>query len=135
MECIRKLCDAIDTSFDERISLNEITDFIRQRELPISEEDAKMMFDDARSGRGFVCERQMMGPLTHMEVAAAVKGRHCYDHNTKQWDIKYRPFRDHWIVLLMAVNKSIFALPTERIIPKKIKAQYELEEEIKPAAT
>lgn len=35
----------------------------------------------------------------------------------------------------MTVNKSIFALPTERIIPTKIKAQYEVEEEIKPAMT
>ena len=70
-----------------------------------------------------------------MEVASAVRGRHCYDPVTKEWHIKYRPFRDHWIVLLMTVNKQIFALPTERIIPEKIKAQFEIEQELDSRTT
>lgn len=75
------------------------------------------MFEEACSGRGFVCEAQINGPLNHAEIAAAVRGRHLWNLETKEWEIKYRPFRDHWIVLLLACNKKIFALPSKRIIP------------------
>lgn len=87
------------------------------------------MYDEARSGRGFVCDAQINGPLTHSEIAAAVRGRHQWNSDSKQWEIKYRPYRDHWIVLLLTVNKKIFALPTQRIVPSKIKAQFEIEDD------
>ena len=67
--------------------------------------------------------------MRHDEIAAAVRGRHCWNVHTKEWDIKYRPFRDYWIVLLLTVNPKIFALPTPKIVPTRIKAQYEIEEE------
>ena len=70
----------------------------------------------------------MRGPLTHSEIAAAVRGRHCWNTETKQWEVVYRPYRDYWIVLLLAVNPKIFALQVPKVIPSRIKAQYELEQ-------
>lgn len=86
------------------------------------------MFDDARKGRGFISEKQIKGPLTHEEIAAAVRGRHRWNINAKRWEIYYQPYRKFWIVLLLTVNDRIFAMPMQRIIPTKIYAQFELEE-------
>jgi hypothetical protein len=97
--------------------------------LPFEEGIVEKMFKEACSGRGYVCDAQMEGPLTHSEIAAAVRGRHQYNTETKEWEIKYRPYRDYWIVLLLQVNPKIFALQMPKIIPDKIKAQYEIEEE------
>ena len=38
MDCVRKLCDAIDTDFDDRIALVEIREYINLKELPIADE-------------------------------------------------------------------------------------------------
>jgi hypothetical protein len=73
----------------------------------------------------------MQGPITHEEIAAAVRGRHKWNTNTKNWEIKYRPYRDYWIVLLLTVNKKIFALPMPKVVPSRIKAQFEIEDEFK----
>lgn len=40
------------------------------------------MFKEAASGRGYVCDSQMNEPLTHMEIAAAVRGRHKWNTET-----------------------------------------------------
>lgn len=128
-DCIRKLADAIDTSMDERCDLHEIIYFVKKHEIPISEEICTQMFHEAASGRGYVTDKQMSGPLTQKEIAAAVRGRHAWNTETKEWEVKYRPFRDYWIVLLLKVNPKIFALQVPKIIPDKIRAQYELEAE------
>lgn len=120
MECIRTLCDKIDKDFDDRITLEEILNYIHEKELPISDEVAAEMFNDAIKGRGFVSEAQRLAPLTHEEVATAVRGRHAYNARSKQWDVVYRPYRNEWIVLLLTVNSRIFAMPMPRIIPSKI---------------
>ena len=73
----------------------------------------------------------MQGPITHEEIAAAVRGRHKWNTNTNTWEIKYRPYRDYWIVLLLTVNKKIFALPMPKVVPSRIKAQFEIEDEFK----
>lgn len=75
------------------------------------------MFDEACSGRGYISDKQMKMPLTHEEIAACVRGRHCWDNQKKEWSVKYRPFRDYWIVLLLTVNEKIFALPVPKIVP------------------
>jgi len=80
------------------------------------------MFEDAIVGRGFVNEAQRLAPLTIEEVAKAVKGRHAWDTQKKTWEIKYRPYRNEWIVLLLTVNPRIFAMPMPRVIPSKITA-------------
>lgn len=87
------------------------------------------MFAEATSGRGYISDEQMRKGLTHEEVAAAVRGRHTWDTQTKEWRIKYRPYRDYWIALLLTVNDKIFALPVPKVVPSKIKAQFELEQE------
>lgn len=80
------------------------------------------MFTEAASGRGYVSDQQMKGSLTHDEVAAAVRGRHCWDTQAKQWSIRYRPYRDFWIALLLTVNSKIFALPIPKVVPTRIQA-------------
>ena len=120
MECVRALCDIVDKDFDDRITLQDIINYIHEKELPITDEVAKEMFEDAIKGRGFVSETQRLAPLTHEEVATAVRGRHSYNTRSKRWEVQYRPYRNYWIVLLLTVNKRIFAMPMPRIIPGKI---------------
>lgn len=69
MECVRKLCDRIDRDFDDRLTHDELLEYVREKELPIEEETVQKMFDEAIKGRGFVNERQRLAPLTHEEVA------------------------------------------------------------------
>jgi hypothetical protein len=90
--------------------------------LPFEEGAVEKMFADAILGRGYITEEQRTGPLRHEEIAAAVRGRHCWNTRTKQWEIKYRPYRDYWVVLLLTVNAKIFALPIPKIVPTKIRA-------------
>lgn len=87
MECIRTLCDRIDRDFDDRITLEELVDYIHEKELPISDETAHEMFEDAIKGRGFVSEAQRLAPISHEEVATAVRGRHAFNHRSKQWEV------------------------------------------------
>ena len=75
------------------------------------------MFKHASSGRFYVSDSQINGPLTHKEIAAAVRGRHRWNTKTKEREIYYRPYRDYWITLLLTVNKKIFALQMPKIIP------------------
>ena len=62
--------------------------------------------------------------MTHDEIATAVRGRHAWNTKTKEWEIKYRPYRNQWIVLLLTINPRIFAMPMARVIPTKIEAQF-----------
>lgn len=128
MDCIRKLADNIDTSMDERCDLHEIIDFVARRQLPFEDGVVTKMFHEAASGRGYITNKQMNGPLTHNEIAAAVRGRHQWNIETKEWELVYRPYRDYWIVLLLCVNPKIFALQVPKVIPQRINAQYELEQ-------
>lgn len=121
-DCIRRLADAIDTSMDERCDLPEIIDFVKRHEIPFEDDICEKMFLEAASGRGYITDKQMKGPLTQKEIAAAVRGRHCWNIKKKEWEVKYRPYRDHWIVLLLKVNPKIFALQVPKIIPDRIKA-------------
>lgn len=97
--------------------------------LPVADGVIEQMFREAASGRGYLSEATRDAPLTHEEVAAAVRGRHQWDTQAKQWRVYYRPFRDYWIALLLTVNDKIFALPVPKVIPSKVKAQYEIEDD------
>lgn len=129
IECVRKLCDAMDTDFDDRVSLQELKDYVALKELPFEVGVEEKMFEDAIRGRGYINEEQRTRPLTHEEVATAVRGRHRWNTKTKEWELAYRSYRNYWIVLLLTVNSRIFALPMPKIIPTKIVAQYEIEEQ------
>jgi Ca2+-binding EF-hand superfamily protein len=87
MECIRKLCDAIDTDFDDRITVEELRAYIQLKELPFEDSIPEQMFEEAISGRGYINEAQRMAPLSHEEVAATVRGRHRYNPEWKEWEI------------------------------------------------
>lgn len=41
----------------------------------------------------------------------------------------YRACRDYWIIMLQTVSDRIFAMPVPKVVPTKIMAQYEQEEE------
>ena len=56
MECIRKLCDHIDTDFDDRVELEELIDYVKRKELPIEPETVFAMYEDAIKGRGYANE-------------------------------------------------------------------------------
>lgn len=90
--------------------------------MPINDDVVEHMFDDCIQGRGFVNDKQRFAPLSHEEVATAVRGRHAWNTKTKEWEIKYRPYRNEWIVLLLTINPRIFAMPMPRVIPSKITA-------------
>ena len=129
MECIRKLCDTVDRDFDDRISIQELKTYIEKKELPFEEGVAEAMFEDAIKGRGYINESQRVAPLAHEEVAATVRGRHCWDKVNKRWHVVYPPFRNYWIVLLLTVNERIFSMPLPKVIPQRIVAQFEQDEE------
>ena len=125
MECVRKLCDAIDEDFDDRISVEELRAYIKAKQLPFEDSIPDQMYMEAIQGRGVINEAQKMAPLSHEEIAATVRGRHKWNPDLREWEVNYRPFRNYWIVLLLTVNKRIFAMPIPRVIPTKITAQYE----------
>ena len=86
------------------------------------------MFKEASSGRGIIHEKQREAPLTLDEIAAAVRGRHRWNKETKSWDVTYRACRDYWIILLQTVNERLFAIPLPKVVPTKILAQFEEED-------
>ena len=38
MECVRRLCDAIDLDYDDKISVEEIRTYVTKHELPFEED-------------------------------------------------------------------------------------------------
>jgi hypothetical protein len=56
MECIRRLADAVDSSFDERLQIEELYKFVEARQIPFEEGAVAAMFKEAGTGRGFVSE-------------------------------------------------------------------------------
>ena len=79
----------MDTTFDERVSLDELKLFIEthRSRLPISDDEMFLMFKDAASGRGYLSDKASMAPLTQEEVASAVRGRHKWNVQTKKWEV------------------------------------------------
>lgn len=88
------------------------------------------MFRDAASVRRVVTEKQYGNPLEIEEICYAVRGRFQWDTQRKEWTVWYRPYRDYWLLLLLTVNERLFALQIPKVIPDKIVAQYEEQEEI-----
>jgi hypothetical protein len=135
MECVRRLTEAVDLDYDDRCSLDELRTYIGLKELPIEDSVICEMFEEAISGRGFITEKQRTSPLSNEEIAACVRGRHRWNTKTLEWEVAYRKFRNYWIVLLLTQNQRIFALPMPKIVPSKIKAQYELEDDYRKTLT
>ena len=57
MECVRKLCDAIDTDYDDKISEEELRVYIAKNDLPFEADIPSRLFNEAIQGRGFVNEK------------------------------------------------------------------------------
>lgn len=58
-----------------------------------------------------------------------MRGRHKWNTAKKEWEVGYRPCRDYWILMLQTVSERIFAMPVPKVIPTRIVAQYEQEED------
>lgn len=76
IEVIKNLFCTLDDNADDRVSLEELVDFVHERKIPFKDEEIVEMFKDAVKGRGVIRERHRMNPLTIDEIAAAVRGRH-----------------------------------------------------------
>ena len=57
MECVRKLCDAVDTNYDDKISEEELRAYIIKNDLPFEADIPSKLFNEAIEGRGFVNEK------------------------------------------------------------------------------
>ena len=97
--------------------------------LPFTRDDVNEMFHDATKNRAVVYEEKRNAPLTLDEIVAAVRGRHRWNTQTKEWEVYYRPTRDSWIIMLQTVSDRLFSMPMPKVVPTKIRAQYEQEEE------
>lgn len=130
-ECVEKMVAAMDTDQDECVSIEELKNYIQKHRVPFEDDLIVDMFAEAVSKRAYVHIAQREKPLTAEEIYNCVRGRESKDVQTKQWGISYRPFRDHWILLLQKVNKKVFVHSEVREIPyidpaKDLKAQYQL---------
>lgn len=83
VECVRNLFDVIDTTMDDRISMEEILMYTERLQLPFDQDLVSQMFSEATSGRGSASRKQNESPLTAEEVSAAVRGRHKFNSRSK----------------------------------------------------
>jgi len=97
--------------------------------LPLEQEIIVEMFHEITKTRVLTNENKRNEPLTLDEIQAAVRGRHKWNTQTKEWEVIYRPLRDYWIIMLQTVSERIFAMPVPKVVPSKILAQFEQEEE------
>lgn len=127
-ECVKRLFEAVDIDMDDRLSLEEIQNYVEVTRIPIDEAIVSQMFHDAIAGRAYVNDEQRMKGLTIDEVCYAVRGRNSWDAATKRWNIRYPAFRKIWVLLLLTVNERIFAMQVPKVVPGKIVTQYEEQE-------
>ena len=120
---------ACDTGFDDRISLEELQQYALRHHLPLSPDIISEMFHEITSHRTPIHEYQRNDPVTLEEIAAAVRGRHKWNTVTKEWEVTYRSTRDYWILMLQTISSRIFAMPVPKVVPTKILAQFEQEED------
>jgi hypothetical protein len=128
-EVVDKLFKAMDQDLDDKVSLDELLNYVKQHEIAIPTETVLEMFNHAASFRRVTQEDQYQRPLTIQEIQYAVRGRHAWDSAKKEWVISYKPFRNEWIILLLTVQERLFALQIPKVVPSKIKAQYEVQAE------
>ena len=91
---------ACDTDFDDRLSLDELLAYAEKHRLPLKFEIVAEMFNDIVRGRAVINEKHRNDPLTLDEVMAAVRGRHKWNSDKKEWEVSYKPARDYWIIML-----------------------------------
>lgn len=124
-DVVQKLFIAMDQDLDDKVSLEELQNYIRQNDITIDQETILEMFFDATSVRRVVNTKHLQNPLDIDEISYAVRGRYQWNTQTKEWETYYRKYRDYWLLLLLTVNERLFSLQIPKVIPDKIKAQYE----------
>ena len=121
----------MDEDIDDRVSLHELRNYIEKTGVPIESSVAQEMFDEASKERPIIHPANKYQGLTIEEIQYAVRGRYSWNTQTKEWEVSYRKCRDYWLLLLLTVSERLFALQVPKVIPEKIKAQYEVQDEIK----
>lgn len=125
IDVIKRLFVAMDQDLDDKVSLDELIKYIKDNEVAISVSTAIDMFNDAASVRRVVLKKQYQNPLEIEEVQYAVRGRYQWNNDSKSWGIHYKQYRDYWLLLLLTVNDRLFSLQVPKVIPGKIRSQYE----------
>lgn len=109
-DVVQRLFLAMDQDLDDKVSMDELKNYIRQHEINIEDNIIEDMFRDAASVRRVVNDKQYNNPLEIEEICYAVRGRFQWDSNRKEWTVFYRKYRDYWLLLLLTVNERLFAL-------------------------
>ena len=110
IEVIKNLFCAMDQDIDDRVSLQELRNYIETTGVPIESSIAEEMFVDASSQRPIIHESQKYAGLTIEEIQYAVRGRYAWDGKQRQWGVSYKKYRDYWLLLLLTVSDRLFAL-------------------------
>ena len=100
----------MDQDIDDRVSLEELKNYIQLCEVPIPPSIAEEMFVDATCNRPIIHQAQKYMGITIEELQYAVRGRFKWDIKTCQWEVSYKPYRDYWILLLLTITERLFAL-------------------------
>jgi hypothetical protein len=100
----------MDMDMDDRISLQELINYVQLSGVPIPFDIVLDIFREASSQRFIIHEAQRNLGLTIEEIQYAVRGRFRYVRERSEWDVSYRQFRDYWILLLLTQNERLFAL-------------------------
>ena len=83
IEVIKNLFCAMDQDIDDRVSLQELRNYIETTGVPIETSIAEEMFVDASSQRPIIHESQKYAGLTIEEIQYAVRGRYAWDANAR----------------------------------------------------
>ena len=67
-EIIRKLFTLMDNDMDDKVSIDELMDYVEQSGVPIPQEIVYQMFRDAASKRNVVHQEQYELPLNFEEI-------------------------------------------------------------------
>lgn len=133
---VQKLFVAMDCDMDGHVSLEELQAFCAKSCLaPLTPDTVKEMFYEITERRGIVHKEQLNSALTLDEVYLCctlpphieVKGKYYMDPETRTWLVKYRPFHEHWVLLLRTVDPLIYQPMRQTVVPRTIQAQYEKE--------
>ena len=58
IDCVRKLCDAIDQDCSDLVQLKHLKKYVEKCELPFDEGIVEKMFEEASQGRGQISEEK-----------------------------------------------------------------------------
>eukprot|EP00826_Nyctotherus_ovalis_P042309 TRINITY_DN4333_c0_g2_i3.p1 TRINITY_DN4333_c0_g2~~TRINITY_DN4333_c0_g2_i3.p1 ORF type:complete len:529 (-),score=124.75 TRINITY_DN4333_c0_g2_i3:47-1633(-) len=123
---VQKLFMKMDHDMDGHISLEELQAFCAKSCLaPLTPDTVKEMFYEITERRGIVHKQQLNSALTLDEVYLCFKGKYYLDPETRTWFAKYRPFHEHWVMLLRTVDPLIYQPMRQPVVPQAIQAQYE----------